>query len=139
MTFQSEIQERLASLVFQGRKVPAFIGDPPSAAVPPYTFVWARKPVQVSEDVGGCTREIDEQVSATVAAQSTVNALALAELVAEALDGYQPQVQGWNFSPLRHVGATDIQTDRTSVIEGTNMHPSWCVLRFRVNATKEET
>lgn len=139
MTFHQRIQERLADLVFQGRRVPVFLGDPPSAAAPPYAFVWARTPVQVSEDVGGCTRQIDEQVSVTVAAQSTVNALALAELVAQALDGYTPQVSGWHFSPLRHVGATDIQTDRTSVIEGTNMHPAWCVLRFRVNATKEET
>lgn len=137
MTFQQRIQERLADLVFQGRRVPVFLGDPPSAAAPPYAFVWGRLPVQDSQDVGGCTREIDEPVSVTVAAQSTVNALALAELVAQALDGYAPQVPDWHSSPFRHVGATDIQTDRTAVIEGTNMHPAWCVLRFRLRATKE--
>ena len=140
MSFHSQIRDRLArTVVFQGNPVVGFLGGPPSAVFPPYWFVWARLPVPASHDVGGCTREIDETVSVTVVAQTAGNALALAELVAQALDGFTPTVTGWAPSKIRHTGATDIQMDRTTVVQGTNMHPAWCVLRFKLNATKKET
>lgn len=138
MSFHESIRGRLAGVVFQGRAVPTFLGDPPDAVSPPYLFVWARLPVAASTDVGSCTNEIDETVSVTVVAQTPGNTLALASLVAAALNRWKPTAEGWDSSPLRHTGATDIQTDRGHVIEGTNRHPAWCVLRFRLNATKRQ-
>ena len=139
MSFHSQIRDYIAQgLTLQGNPVAAFVGDPPENTVLPYCFVQARLPVQASADVASETREVSERVRVTVAAQSTINALALAERLVILLEGFSPTVHGWHSSPLRHVGATDIQVDRSTVIQGTNMHPAWCVLEFLLDATKEE-
>lgn len=120
-----EIADRLASLGG------FFVGDPPNATPPPYTFVWGPGMIQDAPTFGGL-RTVDRRLHVTVVHTTPNNALLLASQAEELLSGFVPTVDGWVFSPLTVTGSEPVQTAHSVVETDTNRSAAWLVLHVRL-------
>lgn len=129
------ITTRLSELTFLGEPLKAYVGDPPANIPPPYAFTWGPPLIPESVDLASRSREMKEIVNVQVVANTAVNTLALAEIVAESLHGWTPDVDGWRIFPIRVKGATDVQTERTRVEDTANDSPRWVTIHLQIRGT----
>ena len=115
----------------------SFVGDPPNAVVPPYTFVWGPLPTTADEAVGTGLQVVDATLNVTCVAASPANTLRLADQASGLLEDAQISVPGWHVAPLQVVGSTHVQTERGTFSPEANRLPSIVVLRVRLRASKE--
>lgn len=115
----------------------SYVGDPPDAALVPYSFVWGPAPVKASSLMAGNRGEARFTMHATVVAHSPANALALAGQAEELLAGFTPTIEGWRVFPLDVTGSEPVQTQRGSFDATANRLPAWVVLHIQVQAVKD--
>ena len=114
----------------------SFVGDPPNAVVPPYTFVWGPLPTTADEAVGTGLQVVDATLNVTCVAASPANALKLASDAAGLLQDAQISILGWHVDPLMVVRSTHVQTERGAFDAPANRLPALVVLDLRLRASK---
>lgn len=135
----TQMVERLDGIVFQGKPVKCYSGNPPAGVRAPFLFVWTRPPVPSSVTACGVEGELDERLHVQVVAESQNNVLALAGLVGERLHGWKPDVPGWRFFPVKIVDSTPVQSEQPASSDlRTNTPPRWATLTVRARATRKE-
>lgn len=137
LDIMTQMRARLASLTSAGTSVKAFVGDPPSNPGLPFVFVWGPPTLAASEAMSGCGGDVDVRLHVQVVAATTANVLDLADQVTALLKGEVPTVDGWRCFPLKHVGATDVRSDNSTVGAPANRAPRYCTVTFRAQATPE--
>lgn len=108
-----------------------FVGDPPENVAVPYLFTWGPVPVRDAAPLA----LVDERVNVQVVAKAIPDVNALASRVVTALDGFQPEIDGYDCQPLRVRHTTNGSTDTQMVEPSADSRPAYLtvVCQFRAN------